>query len=49
VHLVAGETSVGLAAHAFSPVPGRRHSPHADEDSVLLLSVAVPDRAPEAD
>ncbi|SDF47389.1 hypothetical protein SAMN05660662_2247 [Blastococcus aurantiacus] len=49
VRLVAGETSVALAAHEFSPVPDRRHSLHADEDSVVLLSVAVPDRAPEAD
>lgn len=49
VRLVAGDESVDLAAHTFTPVPNRRHSVHADEDSVVLLSVAVPDRAPEAD
>ncbi len=49
VRLVAGETSVELAAHRFSPVPDRRHSLHADEDSVVLLSVAVPERAPTMD
>jgi hypothetical protein len=40
---------VSLAAHQFSPVPDRRHSLHADEDSVVLLSVSVPDLAPVAD
>ena len=49
VRVVAGGASVSLAAHQFSPVPDRRHSLHADEDSVVLLSVAVPDRAPLAD
>ena len=49
VRLVADEASVTLAAHQFSPVPDRRHSLRAEEDSVVLLSVAVPDRAPQAD
>ena len=49
VRLVTGERGVELGAHQFSPVPDRRHSLHADEDSVVLLSVAVPDRAPVAD
>lgn len=49
VRLVSGEASVTLSAHQFSPVPDRRHSVHAEEDSVVLLSVAVPDRAPTAD
>jgi quercetin dioxygenase-like cupin family protein len=49
VRLVTGERSIELAAHQFSPVPDRRHSLSADEDSVVLLSVAVPDRAPVAD
>lgn len=49
VRLVAGEQTVSLAAHQISPIPNRRHSLHADEDSVVLLSVAVPDRAPQAD
>ena len=49
VRVVSGDTSVTLAAHQFNPVPDRRHSLHADEDSVVLLSVSVPDRAPQAD
>lgn len=49
VRLVAGDESVTLAAHQISPIPDRRHSLHAEEDSVVLLSVAVPDRAPQAD
>jgi quercetin dioxygenase-like cupin family protein len=49
VRLVAGEDSIELGVHQFSPVPNRRHSLHADEDSVVLLSVAVPERAPLGD
>jgi quercetin dioxygenase-like cupin family protein len=47
VRLVAGDDSIELAVHEFSPIPDRRHSLHAEEDSVVLLSVAVPDRAPD--
>ncbi len=47
VRLIAGDTTVELGAHRISPIPDRRHSLHADEDSVVLLSVAVPDRAPD--
>ncbi len=47
VRVVAGAETVEIGAHQFSPVPDRRHSLHADEDSVVLLSVAVPDRAPD--
>ena len=47
VRLVAGEESVGIGAHQISPIPGRRHGLHADEDSVVLLTVAVPDRTPD--
>jgi quercetin dioxygenase-like cupin family protein len=47
VRIVAGDSTTELAAHEFSPVPDRRHSLHADEDSLVLLSVAVPDRAPD--
>ena len=46
VHLVAGEETVELRTHEIGPIPNRRHSLHADEDSVVLLSVAVPARAP---
>ena len=49
VRIVAGDSTIELSAHQFSPVPDRRHSLHADEDAVVLLSVAVPDRAPLAD
>lgn len=45
VRLVAGDESVPLGAHQICPIPNRRHSLHADEDSVVLLSVAVPQRA----
>ena len=46
VLLLAGEQTKEVCAHEFSPVPDRRHSLRAEEDSVVLLSVAVPDRAP---
>ena len=46
VRLIAGEDTVELGAQQFSPVPDRRHSLHADEDSVVLLSIAVPSRLP---
>jgi quercetin dioxygenase-like cupin family protein len=47
--LVAGEEVIAVGADEFSPIPDRRHSLHADEDCVVLLSVAVPDRAPLMD
>ena len=40
VRVVAGDEVVELGAHRISPIPDRRHSVHADEDSVVLLSVA---------
>jgi len=46
IRLIAGGDTVELAAHQFSPVPDRRHRLAAEEDSVVLLSIAVPDRAP---
>jgi quercetin dioxygenase-like cupin family protein len=49
VRLVAGERTIEMDTHVFSPIPDMRHSLQADEDSVVLLSVAVPDRAPVAD
>jgi len=42
VRLVAGSTTVELAAHQLGPVPARRHSLSADEDAVVLLSVGRP-------
>lgn len=47
VRLVAGDQTVELGEYQISPIPDRRHSLQADEDSVVLLSVAVPDRAPD--
>lgn len=48
VRLVAGDRGAELGPHQIGPVPNERHSLHADEDSVVLLSVAVPARAPDA-
>jgi quercetin dioxygenase-like cupin family protein len=38
--LVAGDEVIELSANQISPIPDRRHSLHAEEDSVVLLSVA---------
>jgi len=45
VQLVSDGRSETLRAAQISPIPDRRHSLHADEDSVVLLSVAAPQRA----
>ena len=45
VRLVAGDETVELTAGRICPIPDRRHGVEADEDSVLLLSVAVPQLA----
>jgi quercetin dioxygenase-like cupin family protein len=39
--LVAGDETITLAANQISPIPDRRHSVEADEDTVVLLSVAL--------
>jgi quercetin dioxygenase-like cupin family protein len=49
IRLIAGGDTVELAAQQFSPVPDRRHRLAADEDTVVLLSIAVPERAPLMD
>jgi quercetin dioxygenase-like cupin family protein len=49
VRLIAGDDTVELATHDLGPIPDRRHSLHADEDSVVLLSVAVPEPGPLVD
>jgi quercetin dioxygenase-like cupin family protein len=41
VRIVAGDGSVPLRAGEIALVPMQRHSLHADEDSVVLLSVAI--------
>jgi quercetin dioxygenase-like cupin family protein len=38
--LVAGEEVVELGPHQLAPIPPRRHSLQADEDTVVLLTVA---------
>jgi quercetin dioxygenase-like cupin family protein len=43
--LVTGEDSVPLNAHQHLAIPPKRHSLHADGDTVVLLSVAVVARA----
>ncbi len=39
--LVAGDQTVTLDSFQYTPIPPRRHSLHADGDTVVLLSVAV--------
>ena len=41
VRVVATDRAVELTAGTIAPIPDQRHSLHADEDSVVLLSVAV--------
>jgi quercetin dioxygenase-like cupin family protein len=41
VRVVAADHTVTLASGTISPIPDQRHSLHADEDSVVLLSVTV--------
>lgn len=40
-HLVAGDQSTSLHALQHAPIPPRRHSLHADSDTVVLLTVAA--------
>jgi len=49
VSLRAGEDSVDLGPHQIAPIPDRRHSLAAAEQSVVLLTVAVPARSPDAE
>jgi len=49
VTLRAGNDSLDLGPHQIAPIPDRRHSLAAVEQSVVLLSVAVPARSPDAD
>jgi quercetin dioxygenase-like cupin family protein len=41
IRIVTGNGGVALGAGEIAPVPMQRHGLHADEDSVVLLSVAV--------
>ena len=38
--LAAGADVIALGTHQLVPIPDRRHSLHAEEDAVVLLSVA---------
>lgn len=40
VRLVAGDDGIELGENRITPIPDSRHSVAADEDSVVLLSVA---------
>ena len=48
VRIVAGDDGVEVGPHQIVPIPDRRHSLAATEQSVVLLSVAVPARSPDA-
>jgi quercetin dioxygenase-like cupin family protein len=47
--LVVGDDRIDLGPHQLAPIPPRRHSLHAVEDAVVLLSVALPRTAPPGD
>jgi quercetin dioxygenase-like cupin family protein len=49
VRIVAGDDSIELGPHQIAPIPDQRHSLTAVEQSVILLSVAVPARSPDSD
>lgn len=44
--IVADEDTIGVSENQRAPIPPVRHSLHADEDLVVLLSVALPALAP---
>jgi quercetin dioxygenase-like cupin family protein len=48
VRIDAGDDSVEVGPHEIVPIPDERHSLTAVEQSVVLLSVAVPARSPDA-
>ena len=48
VTLRAGDDSVELGTHQIAPIPDRRHSLAAPEQSVVLLTVALPARSPDS-
>jgi len=49
VRIVVGDDSTDLGPDHIAPIPDQRHSLEAAEHSVVLLSVAVPARSPDAD
>ena len=49
VTVTADGESTEIGAHRIAPVPDRRHSLRAEEQSVVLLSVALPVRSGDGD
>ena len=49
VRLVAGDDGVEVGPHQIVPVPDQRHSLRAEEQSVVLLSVALPARSEDSE
>ena len=49
VRISAGDGGVEVGAHQITPLPERRHSLRAEEESVVLLSVALPARSQDGD
>jgi quercetin dioxygenase-like cupin family protein len=49
VTLVAGDDGVEVGPHQIAPIPDRRHSLRAEEQSVVLLSVALPARSEDGE
>jgi quercetin dioxygenase-like cupin family protein len=45
VRLLAGDDDVEVGPHQIAPIPDRRHGLRAEEQSVVLLSVALPARS----
>ena len=45
VRVVAGPDELEIGPHQIAPVPHRRHSLRAEEQSVVLLTVALPARS----
>lgn len=49
VSVVAGDDSQEIGAHQITPVPGQRHRLRAQEQSVVLLTVALPARSEDVE
>ncbi len=49
VRLLAGDDDVLVGPHQIAPVPDRRHSLRAEEQSVVLLTVALPARSEDGE
>ena len=49
VRILAGDDGVEVGAHQIVPIPDRRHSLRAEEQSAVLLSVALPARSEDGD